>query len=37
MTPDDTAQINAARESLEAVAAELLSVWEAQQSAQPQK
>ena len=37
MTPDDTAQINAAREALEAVAAGLVSAWEAQQSAQPQK
>ena len=37
MSPDDTAQINAAREALETAAAQLLSVWEAQQSAQPQK
>lgn len=31
MTPDDTAQLNAARESLEAVAAQLVSRWEAEQ------
>ena len=37
MSPDDTARINAAREALETAAAQLLSVWEAQQSAQPQK
>ena len=31
MTPGDTAQLNAARESLEAVAAQLVSRWEAEQ------
>ena len=35
MTPDDTAQLNAARESLEAVAAQLVSRWEAEQVQQP--
>ena len=35
MTPGDTAQLNAARESLEAVAAQLVSRWEAEQVQQP--
>ena len=35
MTPDDTSQLNAARESLEAVAAQLVSRWEAEQVQQP--
>ena len=35
MTPDDTAQLNAARESLEAVAAQLVSRWETEQVQQP--
>ena len=34
MTPDDTAQLNAARESLEAVAAQLVSRWETEQAQQ---
>ena len=34
MTPGDTAQLNAARESLEAVAAQLVSRWEAEQAQQ---
>ena len=34
MTPDDTAQLNAARESLEAVAAQLVSCWETEQAQQ---
>ncbi|HJD20246.1 MAG TPA: molecular chaperone DnaK [Candidatus Gemmiger faecigallinarum] len=37
MTPDDTAQLNAARQSLESVAAELVSRWEAEQAQQPQQ
>lgn len=35
MTPGDTAQLNAARESLEAVAAQLVSRWETEQVQQP--
>ena len=34
MTPGDTAQLNAARESLEAVAAQLVSRWETEQAQQ---
>lgn len=34
MTPGDTAQLNAARESLEAVAAQLVSRWETEQTQQ---